>query len=65
MKDLNEHGKAKVFEIVINKYSSTMPQIQNKLELIIEIMASKEMYLARYYVQRENGYLRLIDLKML
>ena len=27
---------------------------QYKLELIIEIIASKEMYLARYYLQREK-----------
>ena len=25
-----------------------------KLELIVEIMASKEMYLARYYLDREK-----------
>ena len=56
-KDLNEILKAKkYFEIVINKYPSTdyASDSKYKLELIIEIMASKEMYLARYYVQREK-----------
>ena len=56
-KDLNEILKAKkYFEIVINKYPGTdyASDSKYKLELIIEIMASKEMYLARYYVQREK-----------
>ena len=56
-KDLNEILKAKkYFEFVINNYPNTdyAKDSKYKLEYIIEIMASKEMYLARYYVQREK-----------
>ena len=56
-KDLNEIIKAKkYFEIIINDYPNTdyANDSKYKLELIIEIMASKEMYLARYYVEREK-----------
>ncbi len=56
-KDLNEILKAKkYFEIIIKKYPSTEFALdsQYKLELIQELLASKEMYLARYYVDREK-----------
>jgi outer membrane assembly lipoprotein YfiO len=56
-KDFNEILKAKkYFEIVIDEFPDTDYAIDSKfkLELIIEISASKEMYLARYYVQREK-----------
>ena len=56
-KDLNEIMEAKkYFELIINKYPETdyASDSRYKLELIIEIIASKEMYLARYYVQREK-----------
>ena len=56
-KDLNEILKAKkYFEIIIQKYPSTEFGLdsQYKLELIQELLASKEMYLARYYVDREK-----------
>ncbi len=56
-KDLNEILKAKnYFEIVIKKYPNTEFALDSefKLELIQEILASKEMYLARYYVAREK-----------
>ena len=56
-KDLNEILKAKkYFEILIDIYPNTdyASDSKFKLEFIIEIMASKEMYLARYYVQREK-----------
>ena len=56
-KDLNEILEAKkYFEIVINDFPDTDYAIDSKykLELIIEISASKEMYLARYYVEREK-----------
>ena len=56
-KDLNEIMEAKrYFELIINKYPETdyASDSRFKLELIIEIIASKEMYLARYYVQREK-----------
>ena len=42
--------------IVIKNYPNSDYAIDSKykLELIVEIMASKEMYLARYYIQREK-----------
>ncbi len=56
-KDLNEILKAKkYFEIIIQKYPDTEFALDSKfkLELIQEILASKEMYIARYYVEREK-----------
>ena len=56
-KDLNEILQAKkYFEIVVNEYSNTdyADDSKFKLQFITEIMASKEMYLARYYVDREK-----------
>ena len=56
-KDLNEILQAKkYFEIVINDHPNTDYAYDSKykLQFITEIMASKEMYLARYYVDREK-----------
>ena len=56
-KDLEEILKAKqYFKIIIKDYPNTEFAIDSefKLELIEEILASKEMYLARYYVDREK-----------
>ena len=56
-KDLNEIIQAKkYFELVIKKYPSTdyAQDSKYKLYYIVEIMASKEIYLARYYVQRQK-----------
>ena len=56
-KDFNEILLAKkYFELIIKNYPSTdyASDSKYKLELIIEIIASKEMYLARYYVDREK-----------
>ena len=56
-KDLEEILKAeKYFKIIIKNYPNTEFAIDTefKLELIQEILASKEMYLARYYVDREK-----------
>ena len=56
-KDLNEILKAKkYFELIIKKYPNTEFALDSefKLELIKELLASKEMYLARYYVDREK-----------
>ena len=46
----------KYFEFIIKNYPDTEYAYDSKfkLELIVEIMASKEMYLARYYVEREK-----------
>ena len=65
-KDMNQILLAKIFELIIKNYPNTdyASDSMFKLELIIEIMASKEMYLAKYYVQREKWYLQLIDLKV-
>tara|TARA_B100000886_G_scaffold86602_1_gene56799 strand:- start:5070 stop:5912 length:843 start_codon:yes stop_codon:yes gene_type:complete len=59
----------KYFELLINDYPNTdyASDSKFKLELILEIMASKEMYLASYYVQREkwipaiNRYKKVIN----
>ena len=56
-KDLNEILNAKkYFEIVTQEYPDTEFAIDSdfKLGLIQELLASKEMYLARYYVEREK-----------
>jgi len=56
-KDMNHILLAKkYFELIIKNYPNTdyASDSKFKLELIIEIMASKEMYLAKYYVQREK-----------
>ena len=56
-KDMKEIVDAKkYFEFIIKNYPDTEYAYDSKfkLELIVEIMASKEMYLARYYVEREK-----------
>ena len=56
-KDLDQILKAKkYFEIIIERYPNTPYASDStfKLEYILELMASKEMYLARYYVEREK-----------
>ena len=56
-KDLESILKSKeYFEFVINNYPNTDYAIDSKfiLELITEILASKEMYLARYYFDKEK-----------
>ncbi len=56
-KDLEEILKAEeYFKIIIKNYPNTEFALDSefKLELIQEILASKEMYLARYYIDREK-----------
>ncbi len=56
-KNLESISKAKeYFEFIINNYPTTDYAIDAKfkLELIEEMLASKEMYLARYYYSREK-----------
>ena len=56
-KDLKEILLAKkYFEIVINNYPNTdyAKDSKYKLDYITEVMASKEMYLARYYLKKEK-----------
>ncbi len=69
-KDVNQILLAKkYFELIIEKFPNTdyASDSKFKLELIIEIMASKEMYLAGYYVEREkwipaiNRYKKIVN----
>jgi len=56
-KDLGEILKAKTyFQIIIKEFPSTdfAEDSKFKLELIEEILASKELYLANYYLDREK-----------
>ena len=56
-KDLGSILDAKInFEFVLNNYPNSDFAIDSeyKLELIEEILASKEMYLAKYYIEREK-----------
>ena len=56
-KDLKTIIKAKEnFEIVVDKFPNTDFALDSeyKLDLIQDILASKEMYIARYYVEREK-----------
>ena len=69
-KDLGEIIKAKqYFKILVSDYPQTdfAEDAQFKLELIAEILASKELYLANYYFDREkwipamNRYKRIVN----
>ena len=65
-KDLQSLTKAKEnFLIVINSYPNTDYAIDAsfKLDLINDILASKEMYIGRYYLDKKNGFQQLIDLE--
>ena len=56
-KDLESIIKSKeYFEFIINNYPNTDYAIDSrfKLELINEVLASKEMYIARYYFDKEK-----------
>ena len=69
-KDLGPIEEAKkYFQIVVSEYPNTeyAADSEFKLEAIEEILAAKEMYLARYYIKREkwipaiNRYKNIID----
>ena len=69
-KDLGEILKAKTyFTILINEFPNTdyAEDAQFKLELIKEVLASKELYLANYYFDKEkwipamNRYNKIVD----
>ena len=56
-KDFNQILQSKkYFEYIINNFSNTDYALDSKykLDFIIEIMASKEMYLSKYYLEREK-----------
>ncbi len=69
-KDLGEIVKArKYFDLLVNEYPDTefANDANFKLELINEILASKELYLANYYFKREkwipamNRYKKIVN----
>ncbi len=69
-KDLGEIIKAKkYFKILVNNYPNTdfAEDANFKLELIEEVLASKELYLAKYYLNREkwipaiNRYKKIVE----
>ena len=69
-KDLGEIIKAKeYFTLLINRYPNTdfSEDAKFKLELIEEVLASKELYLANYYLEREkwipamNRYKKIVN----
>ena len=67
-KDLQSIINAKkTFETIIKNFPNTEYVLDSefKLDLINDILASKEMYIGRYYFDKKNGYLQLIDLELL
>ena len=54
------------FNFIITNYPDTDFALDAsfKVDLIEDILASKEMYIGRHYLKKENGYQRLIGLKM-
>ena len=56
----------KNFQYVLKNFPNTEYGLDSefKIGLIDDILASKEMYIGRYYLDRKNGYQQLIDLKM-
>ena len=67
-KDLQSIIKAKeYFEIVIKNFPNTNYALdaEYKIDLVNDILASKEMYIGRYYFVKKNGYQLLIDLEQL
>ena len=60
-KDLQAVIKAKEnYLIVVEKFPNTDYAIDAsfKIDLINDILASKEMYIGRYYLKKKNGYLQ-------
>ena len=60
-KDLQSIIKAKkYFEKVTNDYPKTSYALDSKfkIDLINDLLASKEMYIGRYYFEKKNGYQR-------
>ena len=67
-KDLQSIIKAKeYFKIVSKNYPNTNYSLdaEYKIDLVNDTLASKEMYIGRYYFDKKNGYLLLIDLEQL
>ena len=53
----------KYFEIVLEKFSDTDYSLdaKYKLDLIQDFLAAKEIYIARHYIKKKNGFQQLID----
>ena len=57
-KDLNSiKNSKKYFELILDKYPNTDYALDSefKLDLINDVLASKEMYVGRYYFKKKNG----------
>ena len=54
------------FEYIVNNYPNTdfAQDAKFKINLINDVLASKEIYLGKYYLKKRNGLLQLIDLKI-
>ena len=64
-KDLQSIIEAKKnFSYVINNYPNTEYALdcEFKIDLINDTLASKEMYIGRYYFNKKSGYQQLTDL---
>ena len=62
-KDLESIKNAKIkFNFILKEYPNTEYALDAdfKISLINDILASKEMYIGRYYFDKKNGYLQLI-----
>ena len=59
----SEMESGKYFNIISNKFPNTeyAADVEFKIDLINDILASKEIYLGRYYLEKKNGYQQLID----
>ena len=66
-KDLQTIVKAKeTFSLIIERYPNTEYALDSefKIDLINDTLASKEMYIGRYYFDKKNGYQLSIDLEL-
>ena len=65
-KDLQAITNAKKnFDIILKKFPNTEYALDSefKINLINDVLASKEMYVGRYYFDKKNGFQPLIDLE--
>ena len=54
------------FEFIVENYPNTdfAQDAKFKINLINDVLASKEIYLGKYYLKKKNGWRLLIDLKI-
>ena len=60
-KDLSSITKSKMYyQLIIDKYPNTDFALDSKFKLLLinNILASKEVYLGKYYLSKKNGYQR-------